>query len=471
VRSDEVEHAARLAIEVVVLWGGDVLCVSHFAAPAAVFVGSASGCDVALPGELLGAERRCLAVSSGGDVCAVLPGGVRGWLTLPCGSTRPFDGPMPALEREPSERLLPLGLGYRAHLCFANLEIQVATVPLGRPCRRALGIDASALAAFALSTFTVASVMAVLSRLTPTLGLNHDELAESAQRVLLRTYLAASAERLAEPPSEGSREASRASAAKPPPRRPAPGAGAPHAADIEWEAAAAVEPTLGLDATSMPAHDPLERRSQLEEARKFGVVGMLDWPELNDPKLKYERQMNGEELAMIERLFNPEFSPLDEAPGGLALSSIGTGGGGQADVIALGAVRTVDEGQGAGLERLRGATRALEAHASQAPPLRQHESIVSDPLATAVVRRAVVAKREALRGCYRGTSGSVSAMPLGAMVRFVVLSTGQIEQVRVTDPTLPANVNRCIERVFLGLIVPNPVSRPVQVAYRVVLDS
>jgi hypothetical protein len=41
----------------------------------------------------------------------------------------------------------------------------------------------------------------------------------------------------------------------------------------------------------------------------------------------------------------------------------------------------------------------------------------------------------------------------------------------VTDPSLPANVNRCIERVFLGLIVPNPVSRPVQVAYRVVLDS
>jgi hypothetical protein len=94
VRSDEVEHAARLAIEVVVRWGGDVLCVSHFAAPAAVFVGSASGCDVALPSELLGAERRCLAVSSGGDVCAVLPGGVRGWLTLPWGSTSPFDGPI-----------------------------------------------------------------------------------------------------------------------------------------------------------------------------------------------------------------------------------------------------------------------------------------------------------------------------------------------------------------------------------------
>jgi hypothetical protein len=111
VRSDEVEYAARLAIEVVVLWGGDVLCASHFAAPSTVFVGGASGCDVALPTELLGAERRCVAVSSRSDVCAVLPGGAQGWLTLPDGSTRPFDERTPSQNREPSEpseRLLPL---------------------------------------------------------------------------------------------------------------------------------------------------------------------------------------------------------------------------------------------------------------------------------------------------------------------------------------------------------------------------
>ena len=49
-------------------------------------------------------------------------------------------------------------------------------------------------------------------------------------------------------------------------------------------------PTLWLDGDALPAHDPVERRTQLREARKYGMIGLLDWPELKDPTLKYCRE-------------------------------------------------------------------------------------------------------------------------------------------------------------------------------------
>jgi hypothetical protein len=182
--------------------------------------------------------------------------------------------------------------------------------------------------------------------------------------------------------------------------------------------------------------------------------------------------MTGEEVALMKQLFTPESAPFSDGPGGLELSSTGLGGGGRASVVALGAVRTADEGQGGGLDRFPPGNSLRDTHTARAPLPRQLESIDSDPLAAASIRRAVHAERAALRGCYTeaGTPGA-PPLALGASVRFVVRGDGQIEQVRAADRALPASVSRCIERVFLGLSVPNPVSRPVHVTYRVALDS
>jgi len=473
-RSDELEYEGRLAIEVLVVWRGDVLSATHVAAPAAVFVGDAGACDIALPAELVGAGRRCVAVSTSGDVCAVLPAGTHAWLTLPDGSTRSYGEPRAPLaldgSAEPAERLLPLPLGYRAHLCFADLEIQVATVRLGRPCRRVPRIDASLLAALGLSTLTVASAMAVLSRFAPAPGLNRDERAEIARLRVLRTYLTAASERTVEPRPDRRSDSARAAAARPRPRSPAPTESAPGDAELDTEPVAPVEATLALGTVATPAPDPVERRARVREAQRFGIIGLLDWPELNDPKYKYERHLGGEELALMQRLFNPDQKPLDDGPGGLNLSSTGIGGGGKANAIALGALRTADEGRGGGLDRSPGAALEPGAHTARGPSLQRPESVVSDPLAAASIRRAVHAERAALLACYSNAPG-IPANAMGAMVRFVVRGDGQLEQVRATDPSLSEDVSRCIERVFLGLTVPNPVARPVHVAYRVALDS
>jgi hypothetical protein len=83
----------------------------------------------------------------------------------------------------------------------------------------------------------------------------------------------------------------------------------------------------------------------------------------------------------------------------------------------------------------------------------------------------VDAERPALLGCHADAQRSGAAVAAGAMVRFIVSGDGRVEQVSATNPALSADVRGCIERVFLGLSVPNPVSRPVHVAYRVAFDT
>ncbi|HKO91420.1 MAG TPA: hypothetical protein VJU61_09730, partial [Polyangiaceae bacterium] len=348
---DEVEHRARLTIEVVLLWQGDVLGVSHLSPPGSFFVGG-SPADVALPPEWLGSERLCVAVGSRSEISAVVPAHARCWRTLPDGSTRLFQPGSDAAHttaRSPStERLLPLGLGHRAHLCLGELEIQVAAVPAGRaPARRgSIGFDTTTLAYFGLSSLSVAGAMAVLSLLAPPTGLTPDEQTVSERLYLLRSYLQASAER-EQDNGVARAETARAFAAarpfSPPPQ--------PEAPLSDAQAGEAPLPPSD-DSPSVPA-DARERRAQIEEARSFGIIGLLSahLAALADPQLRFRREPSSEDLATMHQLFNPEPDPLSggDGPGGLALLGTGLGGGGRADIVPLNAVRTIGGGEGQGL--------------------------------------------------------------------------------------------------------------------------
>jgi hypothetical protein len=198
--SDELEQHGRLAVELVVLWRGEVLSVCHRPAPGVIHVGRDRSCsDVALPAELFHSGSSRIAVASRSEVCVVLQAGVRCWLTLPDGSVGPLEAGATAEPGAPSpaERLVPIGAGLRAHLCFGEIEIQLAPVPAGRaPARpRALGFEPAALAYLALSALSVGGLLAALSLLAPPLGLSPDEHADAERRYVLQSYLQASDER------------------------------------------------------------------------------------------------------------------------------------------------------------------------------------------------------------------------------------------------------------------------------------
>ena len=320
---DEVEDRARLAIEIVVLWQGELLSATHVAAPGRCLIGgSGSCCEVSLPLETLGAEQLCVAEASHTKVFAVLPAGVRGCLSLPDGSRHGF-------ELAP-ERLLPLGPGYRAHLCFDELEIQVAAVPAARTprLRLSVGFDAATLAYFACSALSVTGLLAAMALMAPPLGLTTDEALPNEHLYLLQQYLTASAERTQQPERD-SRALQRAAAARPPP--PPPSEPAPRA-ERTLDEPPGNEPTLGAEPIH-PALHPRERHGELERARGFGMIALLQSNEaqLADPRLVFHRELTGGEEALMQQLFNSDNPMRDEGPGGLALSGTGLRGGQPAD--------------------------------------------------------------------------------------------------------------------------------------------
>jgi hypothetical protein len=469
--SDDVEQRARLAIEVVVLWRGDVLAVGHLAPPGAFFVGGPnSSCDLALPIEQLGAEGLCVAVGSRSEVSAVLPAQARGWRTLPDGSTRPLEpssGASLASRRSPStERLVPLGPGQRAHLCFGDIEIQVAPVAAGRAPRRrrSIGFEPATLAYFGLSSLSVAGVLALLSRMAPPLGLTPDERAESERLYLVQSYLAASAERVeqlrAQQPAKSPPAALAAHHAS-----PAPAARSED--EAEAEQAAPAPPELPEDAEATPP-TARERRRAIEDARSFGMIESLrrNLEALNDPRLVFHRELDSETTATMQQLFGSGRDPMgDEGPGGLSLSSTGLRGGDQGNLIALGAVRTAGGGEGGELERLSRVSRFTGSHQAPAPQLRPSDGLASGGLPVAAVRSTVHAHWRELRQCYEQGLASDPLLAGSATVRFVVQSDGQVEQANVADTALPSGVRGCIESVFRGLTFPHPESSPVNVAY------
>jgi hypothetical protein len=82
VNPDEVELANVQAVEVMVLWGTNVLHVSHLTPPRAFYVGEEEGknfsCDFFIPSEKIGTTRMPLVVGDRASLSVVLPPGAKG---------------------------------------------------------------------------------------------------------------------------------------------------------------------------------------------------------------------------------------------------------------------------------------------------------------------------------------------------------------------------------------------------------
>jgi hypothetical protein len=459
---EEIELAAVLALEAVVLWHGDVLAVRHLRLPGTCVVGGPrSSCDVSLPVELFGAEGQCVALGSRTEAFAVLPGHVRGWVTQLDGTTHAFEAAAGAAQ---TERLLPLARGQRAHLCFGEIEVQVAAVAAGRaPARpRSFGFDADTLLYFGLSSLSIGGLVAALALLTPPLDLDGQERAAAERVALMRRYLSASLEReskrvqarpaAAAPAAPPATLSSPADDLDPPPRESAPQASADAAPDAEV-----------LDGTPSSAQ---EREAQAKAARRFGMIGLLEsMKALYDPNLDvHRRELGGSELAAMQQMFEGESLGSGPGPSGLALSGTGLGGGGRANVVALGAVRTAGEGQGGDLDALTQAGHITGVQRPAAPRLRAETETAR--VAASEIRRTVNGSSAQLRACY-APGGPDTAIRVGtALLRFVVKPGGHVGDVDVSGSSAAAaHVRACVARVFNGLSFPDPGASALTVTY------
>ncbi len=469
-----------LAVEVVVLWRGDTLTVSHLRLPGTFFVGEGvDSCgDISLPRELLGSERVCVAVGSHRQVFAVLPPHASGWLTLPDGSTQAFEDASELALAEgssPDERLLALGIGYRAQLCFGDIEIQVAPVQAERAAlgRWGVGFQASMLAYFALSSFSVGGLLAASWLLAPPPGLNRDERVEAERLRLVQRYLTASEERATERREQTPAAPSLASAAArrsshrghSPPDVPR---GASRILESE-ERSSADAPALGASPDAAP-RAALKRQAQLQEARDLGLSAFLreSFAWLADPRFMFKRELDGAEVLLMEQLFlEADGDPtVREAPGGLSLSGTGLGSGGRANVIALGAVGTVSEGEGKMPEHFAHVARATGSHRPDPSRIRHVEGLVSEQIPAALIRRTVNRNFAKLRACYEQGRANDAALAGSVRVSFAVLRDGQVDYVSTSGSELPSeDVLECIERAFYGFRFPSPGSSPANITY------
>jgi hypothetical protein len=178
ITAEESERDAP-AVEVRVLWGGDVLAVRHLAPPRSYHLGNA-GADFVVDGEPLGAARFPIVLADRGGVCAVAPRDAGAMIHTGPGKQRSLEQALAEGIAEPYEGVAPgtriplaqgarvaitlpsraAGTAYRAapgEGAAAALVIEVALVRAGRVVGRtpSLGSGARLLA----STAVAAGVM------------------------------------------------------------------------------------------------------------------------------------------------------------------------------------------------------------------------------------------------------------------------------------------------------------------------
>ncbi|HVR21657.1 MAG TPA: hypothetical protein VMS65_18205, partial [Polyangiaceae bacterium] len=190
VAPEEVEDIGASAIEVTVLWGTNVLHVSHLSPPRAFSVGhgDVGSVDFVVPAELAPFARAEIVTLDGATARVVAPRGTD--LRAPNGEA------LGAVEDAEGRRSAVLADGVIAEVRFGELSFRVAVVTAGKRLPRAVGADARELGSSFLATFAaVATVLGTLAYYTPALGSTLDEGLDKDRLATMLAILNANAER------------------------------------------------------------------------------------------------------------------------------------------------------------------------------------------------------------------------------------------------------------------------------------
>ena len=204
VSADEVELPHVQSVEVMVLWGTNVLHVSHLTPPRNFYVGEELGknfgCDFFIPSEKLGTTRLPVVTGDRASVSLVIPPTAHGYVDLPGQGRLSLDEVR--ARAQPSAELsgghqFSLPGGARAHMELNDFVFQVAAVNAGRPIKHGVTTawDWNVAMYFGLSFLAHAGLIAAMAFFVPPLGLTDDEELDKDALFLMQQYLKAAAER------------------------------------------------------------------------------------------------------------------------------------------------------------------------------------------------------------------------------------------------------------------------------------
>jgi hypothetical protein len=432
VAASECEDPRLEAVEVTVLWGADVLSVTHLSPPRPFFVGHGANVDYLLPAELAPLARASIVELGAGTARAVAPEGA-----------------------------VVVGDEVR----FGELRFRIAHVTAGKRLPRAVGSDARGLGgAFVASVASVAAFLGALAYYTPALGASLDDELDRDRIDAMRVYLNAQAER--------ERERERENGTK---TDSAEGGGTPS------QAAAGPEGKMGRpDRPSVNRHTTisgtgervLSRQEAVKQAETFGMVGILATMNARAlPTALWGADVaNGPDAKDAwGELFGAE--PGESGGlGGLRLSGIGEGGGQRGNWIGLDGIGTCGTncGMGPGHSGIgRGIGGTGGSYHPRGPRLTPAgNTTTSGHLPPEVIQRVVRQNYGRFRACYENGLRTNPNLTGRVTARFIIGRDGAVTNAANGGSDLPdSGVVGCVLNQFFGISFPSPENGIVTVSY------
>ncbi len=483
VNPKEVELPNSTAIEVIVLWGNNVLHVAHVMAPNGFVVGETSEnqrpCDFFIPEEVLGTPRMTLVAFDAGSFTVVIPPQASGYFETPSEPRVSLDAARKCAT--PSALLaggfeLEIRANSRAQIQLGDFTFQLASVNAGRPCKRGLaaGVETEVFSFFGLSMAAVGSFVTAMAFLVPAQNGLDDESFNSDQVYVIRQFLNASAEREAE--AKQSEQAASVDANN---KEGGTGTRAKNEEGSMGKPTSKV--TNGRYGVQGPHDNPdphLARLAALNDARTFGMIGILNSGRAGDPNAPTAPWGREESLGQDDHsaLGNMWGDNINEAfgAGGLGLSGLGEGGGGRGEGIGLGAIGTIGHGSGTG--RGQGFGNGNDGlghgvHKTRVPGVHYGQTIVSGRLPPEVIQRIVRQNYGRFRNCYEQGLSRNPNLEGRVQVRFVIGRDGTVSNVQQGGSDLPdSGVVSCVMGAYYGLNFPQPEGGIVTVVYPIMFQ-
>jgi hypothetical protein len=480
VSPDEVEVAHLASVEVMVLWGTNVLHVSHLTPPRNFYVGEEQGknfaCDFFIPSERLGTTRLPVVVGDRASVALVIPPNARGSVEIPGQPKMSLDEAR--ARAQPSAELsgghqLALPGGAKARVELGDFVFLVAAVNAGKPIKHGIGtnIEWAVAMYFGLSFLTVGGMLAAMAFFVPPMGLTDDEELDKDALYLMQQYLNAAAER--------EQEEKEAEVVQDNSDNKEGGTGT----RAKGEEGSMGNPTTKATNKRYAVQGPkdnqdmhLARQAALREATEFGMIGLLNTGAAGDPNAPTapwgrDTSLGSDEISARGNMWGDEIGDAFGA-GGLGLSGIGEGGGGRGEGIGLGNIGTLGHGAGVGTGQGFGAGhgRLGGSHQTKAPKVRMGATTVSGRLPPEVIQRIVRQNFGRFRMCYEQGLGRNPNLEGRVSARFVIGRDGAVSNVSNGGSDLPdSGVVSCVLSAFYGLSFPQPEGGIVTVVYPIML--
>lgn len=482
VNSDEVELAGVASVEVMVMWGTNVLHVSHLTPPRNFYVGEEQGKNVSsdffIPSEKLGTTRMPVVIGDKTSCAVVIPPGAKGTIDIPGQGKMTLDEArakaQPCAELSGAHQM-PLPAGGRARVEVEGFVFSVAAVNAGKPAKKGLGagMEWVMLTYFGLTFLTVGGFIAAMAYFVPPMGLTGDEDIDKDQLILIQQYLKSAAER-----EEEEKETEQVTEENADNKEGGTGTRAKgEEGSMGKQTSKATNKRYAVQGPKDNPDPHIARQAALREAMEFGMIGLLNAGAAGDPNAPTapwgrDTSLGTDGVSAMGNMWGDEIGDAYGA-GGLGLSGIGEGGGGRGEGIGLGNIGTIGHGAGIGSGQGFGSGhgRLGGSHKTRAPKVRMGATSVSGRLPPEVIQRIVRQNYGRFRLCYENGLRNNPNLEGRVTVRFVIGRDGSVSNVSNGGSDLPdSGVVSCVIRAYYGLSFPQPEGGIVTVVYPIMFS-